>query len=49
MCVHRESYICMCAYFPFGFADGIWYLIVLIPGHRLSFYSVDALGTIVCL
>ena len=27
----------MCASFPFGFEDGIWDLIVLIPGHRLSF------------
>ena len=28
--------ICVCASFPFGFACGMWDLIVLIPDHCLS-------------
>ena len=27
----------MCASFPFGFEDGMWDLIVLVPNHCLSF------------
>ena len=26
------------AYFPFGFEGRMWYLIVSVPGHCLSFY-----------
>ena len=28
----------MCASFPFGFEGGMWGLIILVPGHCLSFY-----------
>ena len=30
--------ICVCVSFPFGFEDGIYALIVLVPDHCLSFY-----------
>ena len=29
---------CVCASLPFGFAGGMWGLIVLVPDHCLSFY-----------
>ena len=32
------SVLYVCASFPFGFDDGMWDLIVLVPGHCLSFY-----------
>ena len=28
----------MCPFFPFGIEDGMWDVIVLIPGHCLSIY-----------
>ena len=31
-----QMYVCVT--FPFGFEDGMWNLIVLIPGHCLSIY-----------
>ena len=29
--------VCKCAYLPFGFEDGMWDLMVLVPDHCLSF------------
>ena len=38
MHVFRERFsVCLCASSPFGFEGGIWDLIVLVPGHFLSF------------
>ena len=36
LCGHLS--ICECASFPFGFENGLWDLIVLVPDHCLSFY-----------
>ena len=30
--------VCECASFPVGFEGGKWELVVLVPGHCLSFY-----------
>ena len=30
--------VCECASFPFGFDDGMWGLIALVPDQCLSFY-----------
>ena len=30
--------ICVCASFSICFEGGMWYLIVLVPGHCFSFY-----------
>ena len=30
-----QSFVCSC---PFGFEDGIWYLVVLVPDHCHSIY-----------
>ena len=32
---------CVCHLFPFGFEDGMWDLIVLIPDHCLSIYILN--------
>ena len=38
MRVFREHLsICVCASFSFGFEDGVWDLVVLVPGQCLSF------------
>ena len=38
--------VCVCASFPFSFADGMWDLIVLVPDHCLfTFLSVPHVKT----
>ena len=37
----KLSSVYVFSYFPFGFEGRIWDLIVSVPDHCLSFYSVD--------
>ena len=36
LCVSTVTVICMCTLFRFCFDDGMWDLVVLVPGHCLS-------------
>ena len=38
----KLSSICVFSYFPFGFEGRIWYLIVSVPDHCLSFYLLTS-------
>ena len=38
-------YVCVFASFPFGFEGGMWDLMVLLPGHSLSFYFASVQET----
>ena len=38
VCKHLP--ICVCSFFPFGFAGKMWDSIVLVPDHYLFFYCV---------
>ena len=41
--VFRERLsIFVCLSFPFGFEDGMWDLIILIPDHSLSIYFIES-------
>ena len=37
--------ICVCASFPLGFEGGMWELIVFIPDHCLSFFTLKTLSS----